>query len=242
MKRTLLGLLLTVGLGTCFASTTSELVLSNAAGTVSCSITSSGNVGVGGGCAGITGNVTVGASSIAIVNGTFTSGTTTWTINVVDGVSNTPDTDPGLDVTNETAVCKAGCTTNAELDTYFSDINFTQQDGSFTNAFSTTDAGSGTAEQKAWDSTTNTLLAKSTAIGTVGPFTGAGAFAGSISGGGPAGPAPYSLTLEQIFTSDAQNDTFSADGNITGVPEPGAIMLLGTVLVFCGSKLRRRTS
>ncbi len=240
MKTTLLVLLLTIALGTTFATTTSELVISNAGGTVSCTISSGGAVGVGGGCAGFGGTITIGASSIAIVNGTFTVGTTVWDLNVVDGVSNSPTTNPGLDVTNETAVCVSACTSNAELDTYYSDIGFTTKVTGFTNGFSTTDTGSGSASQKAWDSSTDTLLAETTAIGAVGPFVGAGVFAGSVVGPGPQGPAAYSLTLEQIFVSDEQNDVFSADGNITGVPEPGAVVLLGTVLVFCASKLRRR--
>lgn len=242
MKTTFLVLLLTAGLGTTLATTTAELYLSNAGGTVTATITAAGCVGTGGGCSGITGNFIIGASSIAIVNGTFTDGTTTWTINTIDGVSHSPTTNPGLDVTNEQDVCQSGCSSGSELDTYFSDIGFTTANTGFVNGFSATDVGSGTASQSAWVSATNTLLAETSAIGTVGPFTGTGTFQGSLGSAVAAGPAPYSLTLEQVFTSDAQDDTFSVDGNMTGVPEPGAVILFGTVLVFCATKLRRRVA
>jgi hypothetical protein len=238
MKMTLLASLLSIGLGTSFAATTSELELSNAAGSVTCTIAASGNTGTGGGCAGITGTTSVGPSGIAITFGTFTNGSTVWSINVVEGVSNTPGTDPGIDVSSETAVCKSGFTANTALDIYFSDIGFTGSGSSFTNGFSATDTGSGTAAQKAWVSSTDTLMAQTSSIGEVGPFSGAGTFQGSVSGG--SATVPYSMTLEQIFTTDAQNDTFSVDGNIAGTPEPAALILFGTVLAFCSSKLSRR--
>src|ERR1035438_4884156 len=111
MKTTLLVLLLTIGLGTAFAtSTTSELVIENSNGSQICSITenSGGNaVYTGNASSGLTGRVLFNDSSITISNGTFiTGGTNTWALSVVDGVSGTPDADgPGLDVTSLMAVC-----------------------------------------------------------------------------------------------------------------------------------------
>jgi hypothetical protein len=55
--------------------------------------------------------------------------------------------------------------------------------------------------------------------------------------------APYSLTLDQVFTATGTDAlSFSVDGSVSSVPEPGAVMLFGTVLALCASKLRRRRS
>jgi hypothetical protein len=59
--------------------------------------------------------------------------------------------------------------------------------------------------------------------------------------GGVGSVAPYSLTLDQVFTA-TNNGLFSVDGSVSSVPEPGAVMLFGTVLALCASRLRRRTS
>lgn len=245
MKTALLASLLTIGLGTALATTTSELVLSNSTNTIMCTISASGLSGINGGCAGLTGDTTVGASSIGILNGTFTiDGGTVWDINVVDGISRTPNTNPGLDVTSETAVCESGNCNNSTLLIFFSDIGFTTATGGFVNTFSATDAASGSATQRAWVSTTDGLDvisgAGTTLIGQVGPFTGTGFFGGSVSGGGAAGPSAYSLTLEQAFTSDAQYDSFSVDGSVSAVPEPMSLLLLGGCLLIVGRKLAAR--
>ncbi|HUK90655.1 MAG TPA: PEP-CTERM sorting domain-containing protein [Blastocatellia bacterium] len=108
----------------------------------------------------------------------------------------------------------------------------------------------------------------SVAIPAVGPFIGSGtaahtnfAFPGNNSGGSgvtiggpginPTGPgsvvsAAYSTTIEDIFTNNGSLSgggiTFSTDGALNGspVPEPTAIILFGTVVALCTSKLRRR--
>jgi hypothetical protein len=252
MKTILLVLFLTIALGTTFAtSTTSELVISNGAGpgvSQSCAITDVGGspslVSVGTyGCSGLT-TESVTATSIS-VGGTFTTGLdgsgdpNVWNLHVVLGLSGTPNANgPGLDVTSLVAVCNTACG-NAALEVWFSDVGFTTSATHFTNTYSGTLSGSGSTSQTAWVSATNNLLAQTSVIGTVGPVTGAGGF-GSVSGGGSAGPAPYSLTLEEVFVSDAQQDLFSVDGSITTVPEPMSLLLLGGCLFVVGRKLKSR--
>jgi hypothetical protein len=124
----------------------------------------------------------------------------------------------------------------------YSDINFAGAVGSsFTNAYSVnlTGAAGGTTRQTAWVGI-NTLFDHSSQIGTfVGDFTSPGVFSGTTSGGS-APTNPFSLTLQQVFDAHGGNVTFSVDGSITSVPEPGAIVLFGSVLALCASRLRRR--
>jgi hypothetical protein len=167
-----------------------------------------------------------------------------WNIDVVFGASNSPGLSGvhggfGIDITSLTATCQGGTCSADPLDIYLSDTGFTQvvAAGGFSTDYSSTQSG-GSTTQWAWDDTTNTLFGEGTLIGKVGPFTGTNH--GTASGGGPAGPAAYSLTIEDIFNAAGGAASFSTDGDIYSVPEPGAIVLFGTALVFCASKLRRR--
>jgi len=238
-------------------ATSSELVVSTGAGpgnTNSCAITADalGNpvlTPTGTGCSGFA-TVVVTDDSITIVHGTFTTSGTgpnanVWDIDLAFGTSNSPNTDPALDVSSVTATCVQACNNNA-VEIWYSDIGFTTAVSGFTNAYSGTDEGSGSTSQSAWVSSTDTLLAKTSPIGTVGPLPNTGptaASGGTVSGGGSAGPTAYSLTLEQLFISDAESDTFSVDGSITGnvsVPEPMSLLLLGGCLLVVGRKLAAR--
>jgi|SRR5579862_2918794 len=168
-----------------------------------------------------------------------------WNILVVFGASNSPNLSGanglyGIDITSLTATCATPTLCSGHpLDIFLSDTGFTQAvpAGGFQSDYSSTQTG-GSTWQKAWDDTTNTIFGQGTYIGEVGPFTGTNH--GSVRGGGPAGPSAYSLTIEDQFASGSAGASFSTDGDISGVPEPGAMILLGTVLVFCAGKLRRR--
>jgi hypothetical protein len=167
-----------------------------------------------------------------------------WNITVVVGASNSPNLTGGaglfgLDITSLTATCVVGSCSANPLDIYLSDTGFTQAVGAggFTTTYSSTQTGGSTSET-AWDSTANTIFTQGTLIGTVGPFTSSGV--GSVKGGGPAGPSPYSLTIEDVFNANGAAASFSTDGNIASVPEPGTVILFGSALVLCASKLRRR--
>ena len=226
-KWILIGALLAIALGpAAFASP--ELWLVSGSSNVVCSTS-------GGGCS-------VSGNTVSYSNTNFDS----WNISVVVGVSNSPGLSGaagsfGLDITSLTATCgsTAACSSNP-LDIYLSDTGFTQvvPAGGFKTDYSSTQTG-GSTSQSAWYTMSNTIFGTGHLIGTVGPFTSTNA--GSASGGGPAGPTKYSLTIEDIFNAMGSGATFSTDGNVTTVPEPGAIILLGTVLVLCASKLRRRS-
>ena len=58
----------------------------------------------------------------------------------------------------------------------------------------------------------------------------------------PSGPSPYSLTIEDTFTSGTNATTFDlANVEIAATPEPRTMLLFGTgLLVFAGILRRRR--
>jgi len=167
-----------------------------------------------------------------------------WKVSIVFGDSNSPALVPyGIDLTSLTATCTtAQCSTGA-LDIFLSDTGFTQPvaAGGFINTFSSTQTGTAaSATQNAWVSTLNTLFGTGSSIGTVVPLTGAGFVGGAAQGGSAAGPGAYALTIEDIFSAGGQSASFSADGNITSVPEPASVALFGAALALVASRLRRR--
>ena len=82
----------------------------------------------------------------------------------------------------------------------------------------------------------NNLFAPTTLLGTLGPFTD-GAYSGSTTGLAVPG-APYALMQELVITTTGTSH-LSGDFSV-GVPEPGAITLLGCMLTLCGVILRKR--
>jgi len=228
MKITLLVSLLVIGLGTTYATTTDELMITS--GGLTATITDNGACS-GTGCGSLSGDI----------NGTLGTTTVTgslggWSISITSGTSNSPSLVPlGLDITSLTATCSGVC--GGPLDIQYSDVGFSPAYPAYSTGYSTTMAGVGSTSESAYFSNTNIAFAETTLINTVGPFTATDH--GTLSGGfGSA--APFSLTLDQVFTAGNGPVSFSSDGNITGVPEPGTVMLFGTVLLFCASKLRRR--
>jgi len=169
-----------------------------------------------------------------------------WDISVVFGASNSPNLSGppgqfGLDITSLTATCSGGgaCSANP-LDLFLSDVNFTQAVGAngLVNSYSTT-SGVGSTTQTLFLDTGNSFFG-GVACSTVGPLTGA--TGGSIAGGcGAAGPSAYSLTLEDIFSANASGvGSFSADGNVSAVPEPASLSLFGTGLLALGGAVRKK--
>jgi hypothetical protein len=129
------------------------------------------------------------------------------------------------------------------LDIFYSDTGFTRSvaAGGFQTTYSATITGSGTSSEIAWASTSNSLFALggSNTIGAgVGPFRASGGFGTSV--GGPAVVAPYSLTIEEIFNDNGGSASFSADANVTLVPEPSSLALLGSGLLLLPLALKWR--
>jgi len=253
--KVLLASLLTIGLGTTFATTTDELKITSGGFTATLTDSSSigtldqtctGNacfnpvtlVGLAGGIVGDANILTGVTSASGVING--------WTITITNGTSASPSDVPvGLDVASFTATCSGafgtGCSTDS-LDIQFSDINFSPSNPSFITGYSLTSlTGTGSTSESAYFSNSNTVFAETTLIGTVGPFTGVNA---GTATGGVGSVAPYSLTLDQVFAADTGGApvAYSVDGAVSSVPEPGAVILFGTVLMLCTSKLRRRVS
>jgi len=221
MKRFLLAVFLVAGMAHfALATTTDELELVSGATTII--ITDNG-----------AGDLNSGSGTILYTNSNLNG----WNISFAGGTSNSPSLTPfGLDISSLTASCTGGgCTTQA-LDIYYSDINFTQTAASFTTTYSATIA-TGSTSQKAWDTVGNTIFGTGTLIGTLGPYSSPSG-AGSAIGGGPAGPSPYSLTLEDIISANSSG--VSLDGNITTVPEPASLMMMGTGLIGLAGFARRK--
>jgi hypothetical protein len=243
-KIALIASLLTIGLGTGFATTTDEVEISSGALTATITdYTGAAGTGTctGSGCVDLNmigGIYDTNGSAGAMAVATKAAGLNGWSISGIIGNSNSPGLVPyGLDISSLTASCSlSSC---GALDITYSDINFNVPvaAGGFVTSFSGTDTGNGSVTETAYFSNSNALFATTTTIGSV---TLAGSVKSGSASGGPIAAVPnYSLTLAQVFTGSS-GAAFSVDGNITAVPEPGAVVLFGTLLVLCATKLRRR--
>ena len=183
------------------------------------------------------GDLAPGTVGTVIYSGTVNG----WTVNVVTGVSYSPSVNPIAMDLGVIASCASGNCVTQDLFVAVQDTAFTQSANSFNTFFSATITGAGTASQKAYDFATagptgNPFSAAPTgAFATLGPIGAPGGSA-IASGGGPKS-GTYALTLFQQFHGAGN---FSSDGNITAVPEPGGVLLLGTGLLAAGAGLRRK--
>jgi hypothetical protein len=169
---------------------------------------------------------------------------------VIDlGTSSSPSLSP-FGINNiAVAVCASGVCLSDPLDIYLTDTGFTQPVGAlgFTADYTAIQFSSGSTSQTAWFDPANGPFAQTTLIGTVGPFAGVSIStpvenSGSATGGGTAGPSPYSLTIEEVFNANGSPGVFVADPATlsAAVPEPATISLLGGVLLVLGRRWRKR--
>jgi hypothetical protein len=188
-----------------------------------------------------------------------------WSV-TFEGTSNSPnDTDPpvaeGLDVGTLAVTCSSPTTCGPDpLTLAFSDTGFTSVITGFTNTYTDTESGSGDTTQTAYVDTGNNLFGDTAAkinknnLGMASTSTGSPTITldahtgkGSSSASVAAGPSAYSLTLVDIFqdTTDSESASptplsYSTDGDLIGVPEPGSIILFGSILFLSALGLRRR--
>jgi hypothetical protein len=147
-----------------------------------------------------------------------------WSVSFTSGTSTSPGGTPLLDLAGFVS-CSSGC---SPLTIDFSDVGFTAAAGGFTASFAPIMTGNASAVQTAYDDPSNTLFGQAQTIGTIGPFTSNNS--GTVTGGGPAGPGAYSVSLVETLTDVSGPVTFSTDSNVATVPEPASLFLMGSGL------------
>lgn len=176
----------------------------------------------------ITGTPVVGGSVV-----TFSGSVGGWTVNLTTGFSNGPG-DPTMDLSSFDAVATSGA---SPLTVELSDNGFTTGFPEWTlSASGHLVKGTGTATYSAYLDNGNTDFAMTTPIGTLGPYSAAYATSATF---GAVAVAPYSLTEVLTVTSTSSSTQWSTDSSISPVPEPGSVMLLGTVLLSVVQIVRR---
>src|SRR6266404_1493068 len=159
----------------------------------------------------------------------FSGSVGAWAVNLTSGFSAGPG-EPTMDLLSLDATSSSGSPDPLEIE--LSDNGFSAGASLFSLTSSGhTVSGSGTATYSAYFDAGNTDFAKTTLIGTLGPFSGL--YATSTTGAGTTG-TPYSLTEDLVLTAGAGGVRWSTDSSITDAPEPASLTLLGSALLGLG--------
>jgi hypothetical protein len=253
MKRlvwsSLFALLVVLCLGNkAFATTTTDLELISGGQTLFIGTSTGGTLQCSGGCLlfGATGGAVTGGYSITASN--FNG----WSITISDVGSNSPNCPPAgpggpgcLNSTNITANT-IGASTLGSFD--FSSGFTATADFIVAN---TSALQTGLLESQQAYATTSGVdplgVATTTYAAAVAGQTACGAVLTSVAPGVTATPTgcanpgtPVSLELATIFTTNAGGGGFTVGGNISTVPEPGSMALVGAGLIGLAGLLRRK--
>lgn len=150
----------------------------------------------------------------------------------------------GLTLTDSLTCTSAACvgtTPPSELAIGFSDIGFTTPVTALTVSYAGSIEGAGVTEQFAYLDDENTHFGSGLPLGVCGPTSLASFNSSNLacSQNTPESVAPYSLTLDQVFSATAVNVGFDPEGQITTTPEPANLWMLCTVLVMLIGLWRR---
>jgi hypothetical protein len=176
-----------------------------------------------------------------------------WDVTISEGGSNSPNcpaagnNGPGCEDTTNINADNSGAGT---LGAFFADTGFAPSGATGLIVANTSALQTGASETQQAYATAgalNPLASGNTMAQSVAGLSTCGALLSSAPPGVTALPtgcatpgAPFSLEIATTFTTNAGGGGFDVGGNISTVPEPAAVALFGTLLVFCASGLRRR--